>query len=152
VTLRLAWRSNSCTTFGFSPFAFRSVPNVWRSCRIQHRRHTYSSLLRANRTDIKGDTRTPSSRLLPGHAGYPYPSGHASKAKSPERCHSSSACVQCNCGLRTHWVLLVFPLCAYANTPGLAENIGDRTKWVRIDDANCAFFVPAKTQHLAVNY
>jgi len=38
----------------------------------------------------------------------------------------------------------LFPLCAYAKTLGLRENIGNRTKWIRIDDANCAYFVPTK--------
>ncbi len=41
-------------------------------------------------------------------------------------------------------MVLLFPLCAYAKTLGLRENIGNRTKWIRIDDANCAYFVPTK--------
>jgi hypothetical protein len=56
--------------------------------------------------------------------------------------------VFCVCPLpllaETHSALLLFLLCAYADTPGLAENIGDRTNWYGIHDANCAFFVPTK--------
>src|SRR5258707_11391260 len=47
----------------------------------------------------QGDARTPSPRVLPSHIGYVYPSDHDSKEKSPERCHSSSACARCSCWL-----------------------------------------------------
>src|SRR5450631_3389293 len=47
----------------------------------------------------QGDAGTPSSRFLPSHIGYVYPSDHASKEKGPEQCHTSSARARCGCRL-----------------------------------------------------
>ena len=60
----------------------------------------YSSLLRANRTDIKVTPELLRHASKPGHVGYVYPSSDASKAKSPEQCQSSSAGVDCSCWLK----------------------------------------------------
>src|SRR5260370_24761709 len=82
----------------------------------------------------QGHARAPSSRLQPGHVGYVYTSSDASKAKSPEQCHSSSARVHYSCWLKNGKTHYLFLLCAYANAPGPGQNIDDRTKWVRIHD------------------
>src|SRR6266446_9514783 len=59
----------------------------------------------------QGDAGTPSSRFLPSHIGYVYPSDHASKEKSPEQCHSPSAHVQCSFCLRRNRLASVPCLC-----------------------------------------
>jgi len=47
-------------------------------------RHTYSSLLRANKTDIKVTQEIASSCVQPGHPRHIYASGNSSEATSPE--------------------------------------------------------------------
>jgi integrase len=84
-------------------------------------RHTYSSLLRANRTDIKVNcfVMLP-SRVTVGHV---YPGGDASKATSPEQCHSSSAGVDCSCWLRPSAETGVPCLCLSKQAPSNAKTL-----------------------------
>src|SRR4051812_32571653 len=91
-------------------------------------RHTYSSLMRANRTDIKVTQN--SFVTLPAESHWiPTPKWSRFKSESPKQCHSSSACVQCDCWMRRALCLLLFLVCAYINNRSLRENIGDQTNW-----------------------
>src|SRR5579864_5758182 len=88
----------------------------------------------------QGDTRTPSSRLQPGHVGYIYPSRHSSEATSAEQRHSSSPGVQNGCWLRpVCWE--VFLICACSERRDRCENTAASMKSIRIDSENCAFFL-----------
>ena len=104
-------------------------------------RHTYSPLLRANKTDIKVTQELLRHSIKPGHIGHLYPSSHSTEAASPEQRHSSSAAIRTSYGLRP--VLRgLFPLCAYAETHDQRENTGSSMKRIRVDQLICAFFVP----------
>jgi len=114
-------------------------------------RHTYSSLLRANRTDIKV------TQELLRHASSSVPLDTYTQAVTPQKRKAQSKVVRL---LRAstaaagwmHSVLLLFFFCAYANMPGLGENVGDQGDAIRIGDAHCAFFVPVKTHRLGVSH